>query len=301
MAVSKRLRYEVLRRDNHQCRYCGAAAPDVTLTVDHVLPVALGGADEAGNLVAACGDCNGGKSAGTPDAALVADVNDKAIRWSQAMQLAIERRAAELAENRAALHRFDLHWRAHQDADPTLVRLVHRDASWRASITQFMANGLDIESILDAVDAAMDARKVPDHNRWRYFCGICWREIKQLQEVAAHLAAEVGQPAPPVDEQLTYGPGFDPRFDTLNLAESYIAEVVEAVGAPDGVLKWATNGFWDAMEAGYKAFCRFTPSTEDDDPDVSANECAAEAFDRAAVESIAEIVILCHARVTHGS
>ncbi|MEU5976310.1 hypothetical protein [Streptomyces sp. NPDC047315] len=25
MAVSKRLRYEILRRDNHACRYCGAA------------------------------------------------------------------------------------------------------------------------------------------------------------------------------------------------------------------------------------------------------------------------------------
>ena len=28
MAVSKRLRYEILRRDNHTCRYCGASAPD---------------------------------------------------------------------------------------------------------------------------------------------------------------------------------------------------------------------------------------------------------------------------------
>ncbi|AWN05089.1 HNH endonuclease [Gordonia phage Easley] len=39
MAVSKRLRYEILRRDNHTCRYCGATAPDVPLTVDHVVPV----------------------------------------------------------------------------------------------------------------------------------------------------------------------------------------------------------------------------------------------------------------------
>lgn len=35
MPVSKRLRYEVLRRDSHTCRYCGGAAPDVKLTVDH--------------------------------------------------------------------------------------------------------------------------------------------------------------------------------------------------------------------------------------------------------------------------
>jgi hypothetical protein len=62
MAVSKRLRYEILRRDNHTCRYCGASAPDVPLRVDHVTPVALGGSDKPDNLVASCEACNSGKS-----------------------------------------------------------------------------------------------------------------------------------------------------------------------------------------------------------------------------------------------
>lgn len=31
--ISKRLRYEILRRDDHQCRYCGATAPHTPLTV----------------------------------------------------------------------------------------------------------------------------------------------------------------------------------------------------------------------------------------------------------------------------
>lgn len=81
MAVSKRLRYEVLRRDNHACRYCGRSAPDVALTVDHVVPVALGGSDDPGNLVTACRDCNSGKSASSPDAPIVANVADDALRW----------------------------------------------------------------------------------------------------------------------------------------------------------------------------------------------------------------------------
>ena len=62
MAVTKRVRFEVLRRDNHTCRYCGASAPDTTLTVDHVTPVALGGSHDPSNLVAACKDCNAGKA-----------------------------------------------------------------------------------------------------------------------------------------------------------------------------------------------------------------------------------------------
>jgi len=32
MAVTKRLRFEILRRDGHACRYCGRAAPDVRIT-----------------------------------------------------------------------------------------------------------------------------------------------------------------------------------------------------------------------------------------------------------------------------
>ncbi|MFF8482376.1 HNH endonuclease [Streptomyces antibioticus] len=62
MAVSKRLRYEIFRRDNHTCRYCGASAPNVPLRVDHVTPVALGGSDKPENLVTSCEPCNSGKS-----------------------------------------------------------------------------------------------------------------------------------------------------------------------------------------------------------------------------------------------
>ena len=62
MAVSKRLRYEILRRDRYTCRYCGASAPDAPMRVDHVTPVALGGTDHPSNLVAACEPCNSGKA-----------------------------------------------------------------------------------------------------------------------------------------------------------------------------------------------------------------------------------------------
>jgi 5-methylcytosine-specific restriction endonuclease McrA len=60
--ISKRLRYEILRRDGHHCRYCGLGSDEVTITVDHVIPTALGGTDDPSNLVAACRDCNSGKA-----------------------------------------------------------------------------------------------------------------------------------------------------------------------------------------------------------------------------------------------
>src|SRR5690349_23456362 len=84
MAVSKRLRYEILRRDNHACRYCGAAAPDAKLNVDHVIPQALGGKDKPENLVTACADCNAGKTSSMPNAQVVEDVDQETFRRAAA-------------------------------------------------------------------------------------------------------------------------------------------------------------------------------------------------------------------------
>ncbi len=57
------LRFDVFRRDNFCCRYCGRSSPSVTLEVDHVVAVSNGGTDAIDNLVTACTDCNRGKSA----------------------------------------------------------------------------------------------------------------------------------------------------------------------------------------------------------------------------------------------
>ena len=63
MAVkSKRLRFEILKRDGYRCKYCGANGEKVTLHVDHVFPESKGGKDNPSNLVTACSDCNFGKS-----------------------------------------------------------------------------------------------------------------------------------------------------------------------------------------------------------------------------------------------
>lgn len=62
-SMSKRLRFEVFKRDAFRCQYCGRSAPDVILEVDHIVPVAEGGKDDMLNLVTSCRDCNRGKSA----------------------------------------------------------------------------------------------------------------------------------------------------------------------------------------------------------------------------------------------
>lgn len=61
--LSKKIRFEVFKRDKFTCQYCGSKAPEVVLHVDHIKPVAGGGDNDILNLVAACSGCNGGKGA----------------------------------------------------------------------------------------------------------------------------------------------------------------------------------------------------------------------------------------------
>jgi len=175
MAVSKRLRYEVIRRDDFTCRYCGARAPDVELTVDHVVPVALGGGDGPENLVTACADCNAGKSSSSPDAPIVAGVSDDAIRWAAAM-----RRAAEIqASNRRAIDSF---CEGFIDAWGGCYSLP---SDWRSSVEQWYEMGLDKEFLCNCIDIAFEARGV--EWRWKYFCGVVWRRVTERQQIAREL------------------------------------------------------------------------------------------------------------------
>jgi hypothetical protein len=60
--INKSLRFAVLSRDNYTCQYCGKKAPDISLEIDHKLPVSKGGDNRMDNLTTSCFDCNRGKS-----------------------------------------------------------------------------------------------------------------------------------------------------------------------------------------------------------------------------------------------
>lgn len=59
--ITKSLRFSVLSRDNYTCQYCGKKAPDISLEIDHKVPVSKGGDNTIDNLTTSCFDCNRGK------------------------------------------------------------------------------------------------------------------------------------------------------------------------------------------------------------------------------------------------
>ncbi|WP_032402467.1 HNH endonuclease [Rhodococcoides fascians] len=186
MALTKRLRFEILRRDNHLCRYCGATAPDVKLTVDHVVPTSLGGSDEPSNLVTACADCNSGKSATPPGAAHVDDVRDKALVWAAAIEAVGEQRAADLDRRRLSEDQFLFMWekyRPHQFASCDIAY-----SEWQTALDRFLEAGLTDRDIGEMVKVAMASRVT---QKWKYFCGCCWALVRQTHADAAELIGKL--------------------------------------------------------------------------------------------------------------
>lgn len=182
MTVSKRLRFEILRRDNYTCRYCGASAPDVTLTVDHVVAVALGGHDHADNLVAACKDCNAGKSATAADSSIVEDVREDALRHAEMVQNAYR----VLVERIGLRQDYQLQFTDAYEYQPP--------PGWEDTLRRWHAMAVPIELVTDAA-ARASGSTIPfrGDGRFRYLCGIVWNQITAIESVTAEKGVLAGR------------------------------------------------------------------------------------------------------------
>lgn len=183
MPVNKRTRYEVLKRDNFTCRYCRSTEGE--LTVDHVVPVALGGADEPTNLVAACRDCNAGKASTTPDEATVAQADESAIRWAEAVKVAAQKMLSDRPPADTIRHSWFVEEWARWNED-----LGYLPDGWAKSLDYWIAGGLPQVVILDCLSIAMGNRSVTHYNVFAYMGGIARKKLEVLQDEARQILNE---------------------------------------------------------------------------------------------------------------
>lgn len=112
-STGKRLRFEIFKRDGFRCVYCGATPMQKVLRVDHVVPVAAGGASDAANLVTACHDCNAGKGAVPLETSAIADgaglVEARQEHLAQIKAFLKVERATEV-ERRGMIDEFARYW-----------------------------------------------------------------------------------------------------------------------------------------------------------------------------------------------
>jgi hypothetical protein len=194
MAISKRTRYEVLRRDNYTCRYCRST--DNTLRIDHVIPVALGGTDNPDNLVAACIDCNAGKSSISPDQAQVAAVNEDALRWGAAMKQALANHSLKIAAHEKYSDDFLEYWsKWHGPGDKPLPL----PDDWRNSLIRWNELGVTSDHLQYATHRAMDKPNLLNTEVFRYFAGVIWRMLDEVEREATGLVRDTPPPANHVD------------------------------------------------------------------------------------------------------
>lgn len=176
MAVSKRLRFEILRRDNHTCQYCGEKAPNVTLHVDHVKPKTLGGNDSPENLVAACKDCNTGKTSVSLEAPMVAAISERNLDWEIKAQVLAAKLRGTLERDQEYCSEFDEMWTLAADN-------AGAPAVWpfgyQGSVMRWSSMGYPLEAMDVAIETAFAATRVTAADKFQYLAGIIWRQIKE--------------------------------------------------------------------------------------------------------------------------
>jgi hypothetical protein len=171
-AISKKVRFDVFKRDGFQCQYCGAHPPTVILHVDHIKPVALGGANHMDNYITACQPCNLGKSA-TSLAEIPQSLKDKAAEVAEReMQIAGYQSVMngkrlriddEAGEVREIFERFNEGYTISE------IGMV--------SVRKFV-EAIGMHAACDAMEQAWTRPTVRKGSEFKYFCGICWNMIK---------------------------------------------------------------------------------------------------------------------------
>jgi hypothetical protein len=171
-ALSKKLRFEVFKRDGFRCMYCGATPDKALLQCDHIHPVALGGENEIDNLVTACQPCNAGKSA-TPLSVVPTSLEDRALETHEreeqiAMYQAIMRARRERIEDDAqdVLNLFCVNYDREGIPRPDFM-----------SIKLFIEK-IGLDEVFDSAERAYTKQPRSYPSGFKYFCGVCWGKYR---------------------------------------------------------------------------------------------------------------------------
>ena len=179
--VSKKLRFDVFKRDHFTCQYCGQKAPDVVLNIDHINPVKEGGKNNILNLVTSCFDCNSGKGA--------RKLTDRQEIKKQQEQLKI------LAERKEQLE-FMLQWRTElDDIDNYQINIAESEIQKYAANYTLSETGrhkikqlikqFSLNSVLEAIEIAYTCYYQKDNSEetwslaFEKIGGICFNKRKE--------------------------------------------------------------------------------------------------------------------------
>jgi len=174
MSLSKKIRFEVFKRDGFICQYCGGHPPAIILEVDHIIPVSKKGTDDIDNLVTSCFDCNRGKSnrelTSLPQSTIekTEELKEKEEQYLEykKIQTKIKKRIQkEISDIDEIYTSYFPEW-------------CLNDRFKNGSLSLFLKM-LGVTRVEQAMHLAC-GRINDDAKAIKYFCGICWNRIKDM-------------------------------------------------------------------------------------------------------------------------
>lgn len=172
ISISKKVRFDIFKRDGFKCMYCGAHPPSVLLHVDHIKPVAEGGGNEDSNLVTSCQPCNQGKGAG-----LLSDIPTGLAEKA----LAVAEREAQIKGYQKIMQSKRL--RLDKEAWSVMHILSEKNTApqdWMNSLRMFI-DKIGFDEVRSAMEIATAKGFYADKKTWVYFCGICWNRVRKAE------------------------------------------------------------------------------------------------------------------------
>ena len=170
-AITKKVRFEVFKRDGFVCQYCGNHPPSVLLQVDHINPVKLGGTNDMDNLITSCQPCNIGKTA-TPLSVIPQSLADKAVEVAEREEQI--RGYNDIMQGRRDRIEEEA-WQVAETMFPGARDGMPRDRFM--SINTFLKR-LSFDEVLEAAEIARAKIPYSKTPMFKYFCGVCWKKIK---------------------------------------------------------------------------------------------------------------------------
>lgn len=170
--ISKKLRFEIFKRDGFSCKYCNAKPPNVSLEIDHIVPVSKGGNNSQDNLITACFDCNRGKSAISLDC-VTDSMAQKMERKKEALKQYNEYLKVIAKENDQMEH--DI--RQVEKVFKSFFPKYSFSDKFNVSVKGFIEK-LGVVDCVKAMEYAC-RKHISLDDTTKYFCGICWCKIKE--------------------------------------------------------------------------------------------------------------------------
>lgn len=179
MSISKKVRFNVFKRDMFKCSYCGATPPSVVLEVDHVIPKSKGGSDNINNLTTSCFACNRGKTNESLNVAPLTIEEKRIILAEKQEQLKIYYRLIKKIEKQEEddLYEIGNHFFEYFGKENYVFA-----NNWLLTIKSFLKN-FTVYEIKDAIDRSY--LRISRHGRksekdtFRYMCGILHNKIRE--------------------------------------------------------------------------------------------------------------------------